>query len=92
MQAQKGLCYYCEHPMWQQNIKQFRRDFNMTETRAAMFKCTAEHLIARRDQGPTNDVNIVAACLGCNQKRHEGETALAAEDFKIHIRQNENFI
>ena len=51
---QERRCYYCNRVM----------------TSQAQLRCTAEHLIARSEQGPDSQSNIVAACKFCNSMRH----------------------
>ncbi|KAB2891612.1 MAG: HNH endonuclease [Desulfobulbaceae bacterium] len=67
---QKGLCFYCNKPMWEENIQEFSSRNGLTIKQAYRLRCTAEHLIARCDGGTDSSRNIVAACLRCNQSRH----------------------
>ena len=67
---QQGRCIYCELPMWLDNPEAFAKKYKITIKGAALFKCTAEHLLARQDGGKDKESNIVAACYFCNQKRH----------------------
>lgn len=75
-QSQSGRCYYCDLPMWLDQPEHFALRFGITVPQSKQFQCTAEHLIARQDGGPTSQSNIVAACLFCNQKRHQRKIAL----------------
>jgi 5-methylcytosine-specific restriction endonuclease McrA len=68
---QQGRCIYCELPMWLDNSQVFALKYKITGRQAKDFKCTAEHLLARKDGGEDNQSNIVAACHYCNQKRHK---------------------
>ena len=86
LRAQGGQCYYCEQPVWLQDINGFCAAYDLNKDQARLLKCTAEHLIARRDGGLDTDVNIVAACHYCNQARHGGEEALEWRDFLLFVR------
>jgi len=68
---QQGHCIYCELPMWLDNPEAFAKKYKITTKGAAVFKCTAEHLLAKQDGGKDVESNIVAACHFCNQKRHK---------------------
>ncbi len=68
---QQGCCIYCELPMWLDNPAAFAKKYKITTKGAALFKCTAEHLLAKQDGGKDGESNIVAACHFCNQKRHK---------------------
>ena len=81
-QSQSGRCYYCGLPMWLNHPKHFASEFSITIPQAKQLQCTAEHLIARQDGGPTSRENIVAACLFCNQKRHQRKITLAPKEYK----------
>lgn len=70
-QAQAGLCFYCGLPMWESNPEAFAHALGLTLPQAHRLQATAEHLHARSDGGRDVRDNIVAACLHCNQKRHE---------------------
>jgi 5-methylcytosine-specific restriction endonuclease McrA len=69
-QNQHGLCFYCQLPMWNDDSELFSKQFKITKKQALMFQCTAEHLLAKQDGGNDHQLNIVAACKFCNQKRH----------------------
>lgn len=85
MKAQNGLCFYCQQPMWLQDITGFCRSFELSREQALHLKCTAEHLIARTDGGPNSHDNIVAACHYCNQSRHKSEDVLTPEEFLKYV-------
>ena len=68
---QQSRCIYCELPMWLDHPDAFTKKYKITIKGAALFKCTAEHLIAKRYGGKDDASNIVAACHFCNQKRHK---------------------
>jgi 5-methylcytosine-specific restriction endonuclease McrA len=82
---QKGLCYYCRFPMWQDSPTKFAAKHRVTEREAQIFRCTAEHLVARQDGGTDAPSNIVAACLFCNQNRHRRTPPPAPEDYRQGI-------
>lgn len=82
MKAQGGLCFYCEQPMWLQDINGFCARHTISRNQALSLKCTAEHLVARMDGGVDADSNIVAACHYCNQARHRASVPLSPPDFK----------
>lgn len=82
--AQRGRCFYCGRPMWEHDAKQFAAKHGMRQRATEQLKCTAEHLLARRDGGRDEARNIVAACRLCNARRHAGRTdrAPAAEAYR----------
>ena len=82
---QDGLCYYCKSTMWLKNIKGFAIKHSISISAAARFQCTAEHLTARCDGGNNGKSNIVAACIFCNNKRHQRKFPLAPVKYKEHI-------
>lgn len=65
---QKHQCFYCELPMWTENPTQFAESHKLSARQANELRCTAEHLLARRDGGKDTSQNIVAACTWCNRK------------------------
>jgi len=85
-QNQSGRCYYCDLPMWQDHPDHFALQFGITLPQSKQFQCTAEHLLARQDGGPTSQSNIVAACLFCNQKRHQRKIALNPVKHKERVK------
>jgi 5-methylcytosine-specific restriction endonuclease McrA len=68
---QKGLCYYCQFPMWNKDPSEVLKKYNVSMKNLAHFKCTGEHLIAHSEGGSAKQSNIVAACWYCNSKRHQ---------------------
>lgn len=64
------LCFYCNLPMWEANQEQFARSHGFRPRLVRHLQCTAEHLLARQDNGCDTPENIVAACLWCNNWRH----------------------
>jgi hypothetical protein len=83
---QSGKCYYCEYPMWEQDLEQFASIHHLTKKQAKFFKSTAEHLIAQQDGGQSTGINIVAACLFCNLKRHQRKVPLAPIEYKRFVK------
>ena len=71
---QAGGCYYCTVLMWIDDGVSFARKHELSSRVARWLRCTAEHLLARRDGGRDSRDNIVAACLVCNLRRHRGRT------------------
>ncbi|WP_108883212.1 restriction endonuclease [Anderseniella sp. Alg231-50] len=86
MEKQSGLCYYCGQPMWLRNALEFAKRFGLSCRQAAQFRCTAEHLTARQDQGGNGHRNIVAACLYCNGHRHRKNKPPAPAQFRSYVR------
>ncbi len=86
MQAQNGLCYYCGQQMWRENRAAFCRLHRIGRSFAKLFRCTAEHLVARCDGGKTSAENIVAACLLCNRTRHEAKPPRDPEGHRQYVR------
>lgn len=90
-QSQSGRCYYCDLPMWLDHPDHFALRFGITVSQSKQFQCTAEHLIARQDGGPTSQSNIVAACLFCNRKRHQRKIALNPVKYKELVKKHLSF-
>jgi len=82
---QSGRCYYCGSFMWLENCKKFAIKYSISESEAARFQCTAEHLLARSDGGNNSSENIVAACRFCNGTRHRRKTPLVPNKYKSYI-------
>jgi 5-methylcytosine-specific restriction endonuclease McrA len=82
---QSGRCYYCGSPMWEGNQKGFANKNKITKKYAARFQSTAEHLLARCDGGKDQESNIVAACIFCNNKRHQRKKPLGPPVYKALI-------
>ncbi|WP_235850529.1 HNH endonuclease [Halopseudomonas pelagia] len=57
--------------MWQDSAEQFAQSHRISIAQARHFQCTAEHLKARQDGGKDARGNIAAACVRCNQLRHQ---------------------
>jgi hypothetical protein len=90
MRAQKGLCYYCDVPMWLEELSDYCRVFGLSANRAGCFRCTAEHLRARSDGGRDTIGNVVAACRFCNLTRHRALRPLAASAYRDLVRRQLN--
>ncbi len=82
---QNGKCCYCGFPMWQDSPELFAKQRGISVKQARHFQCTAEHLLARQDGGKDSRVNIAAACIRCNQRRHKRKVAVSAEKFRCHV-------
>lgn len=82
---QSGLCYYCDKPIWLDDVKSFASRHGLSAPAALRFKCTAEHLTARCDGGGNNKSNIVAACWFCNSKRHKRKKPPAPQQYKALV-------
>ncbi|GIK24403.1 MAG: HNH endonuclease [Rhodocyclaceae bacterium] len=84
--AQSGRCFYCDVPMCEGNLKIFAAEHRISPAEAKRLQLTAEHLKARRDGGKDSSINIVAACLHCNQRRHTRRRPLSPDKFRVHVR------
>ncbi|NMG31957.1 HNH endonuclease [Aromatoleum evansii] len=69
--AQSCRCIYCGAPMWSQSPEKFAAAHGISLVDARRFQLTAEHLTARSEGGRNSALNIAAACLFCNMKRHQ---------------------
>ena len=87
---QAGRCYYCGSLMWLDDKEGFAIKHLISISAAAKFKCTAEHLVARCDGGGNSKLNIVAACLFCNNTRHRMKNAPTPNKYKEHIQRRLN--
>jgi hypothetical protein len=56
--------------MWLGKKDAFAQKHSLSSKDAERFRCTAEHLIARSENGKDTKDNIVAACAFCNMNRH----------------------
>ena len=85
---QKGLCYYCNLPMWVNSPSNFATKFKISIKSTILFQCTGEHLVPHSDGGTSKQKNIVAACKFCNQQRHKRKKVLAPKEYSnfVHIR------
>ena len=82
---QQGRCIYCELPMWLDRPEAFAKKYKITTKGAALFKSTAEHLLAKQDGGKDGESNIVAACHFCNQKRHKCKKPKDPISYKLYV-------
>jgi hypothetical protein len=80
---QAGRCYYCSCSMWQDSPQEIGLPPRSKASR--LFKCTAEHLVARCEGGTDKADNIVAACFLCNSRRHQFRHPLAPEAYRNHV-------
>ena len=69
-QHQHGHCFYCNQPMWSDDLRDFVSKYGLTLKQAWYFQCTGEQLKAHSVGGSAHRSNIVAACRFCNQTRH----------------------
>lgn len=76
---QNHLCFYCCFPMWHHDSEVFSRDHRLPKRFTKYLQCTAEHLVARQNNGTDAADNIVAACFWCNSMRHQGRSHKAPE-------------
>lgn len=79
--SQRERCCYCGCQMWLDDNLQFRLRFNLTPGQSKDFRCTAEHVVARRDGGKTSATNIAAACYRCNHGRHARKKSLSVSGY-----------
>lgn len=86
MRQQADRCFYCDQPMWRGSDADFCARFGITPRRAALFQCTAEHLVARSDGGGNGAGNIVAACRFCNGTRHRARVPKPPEAYRAFVR------
>ena len=85
--AQLGHCYYCGLPMWEKDLESFCRAHKIERSQAEWLQCTAEHLLARRDDGPDTAANIVAACIHFNHSRHRLNKNPSPSDYSRFVRE-----
>lgn len=84
---QRGLCYYCDRPMWLSAPEIFAAEQGVSTPRTRFAQATAEHIVARQDGGSDARGNIAAACLACNCTRHRAKRPLCAEAYKRRVRE-----
>ena len=82
---QQGRCIYCELAIWMHTPEAFAKQHEISTKGAALFKCTAEHLLAKQDGGNDCESNIVAACHFCNQKRHKCKSPKDPISYKQYV-------
>lgn len=78
-EAQRRRCFYCGFAMWEANPQAFSVEHRITIKQSRLRRCTAEHLVAQKDQGRHTRENVVAACFWCNQRRHKGRRQQAPD-------------
>lgn len=85
---QQGCCFYCGCPVWEDDGHTFAKIHGLAVRLCQHLRCTAEHLLARKDNGKDVCRNIVAACLWCNRERHRGRYNHAPEPavYKVWVR------
>lgn len=83
---QNGRCYYCGFDMWLDSVEAFAEAYRITIEQARLFRCTAEHITARQDGGKDTKSNIAAACIYCNQHRHQRAKPMQPEIYKHFVR------
>lgn len=82
--GQGWLCFYCRASMWSIESEAFAKQFGITVDQAKRFRCTSEHMNPRHDGGTDDPWNIVAACLFCNNGRHQRRPPPSPMEFR-HI-------
>lgn len=82
---QAGRCFYCEQPMWMNNLDEFASSHRLEPSQAMRLKCTGEHLQAHSEGGSADRTNIVAACAYCNRLRHQRKEPPTPEDYKALV-------
>jgi len=81
--TQQGRCYYCGFYMWLHSPAELHAKTTFRDS----YRCTAEHLIARKDGGKDRVDNVVAACRLCNSRRHGRKgPAPSPEIYRRHVR------
>ena len=85
-QRQNGHCYYCNCPMWIEDVSAFAHMHLLTIKQAKQLACTAEHLKAVHDGGSDTAKNIVAACRFCNDQRHRRKVAPSPELHRMRVK------
>lgn len=84
-ERQNGHCYYCDWPMWLSNSAGFATSHSLTDRQTSWLQATAEHLQPHSEGGCTTSVNIVAACLHCNTRRHGRRKPLSPDTYKALV-------
>ena len=85
MIAQRGRCYYCDLPMWDDAAAAVPREHSRMKMPLKALRCTAEHLHPRSEGGVNTAGNIVAACLYCNNQRHRRKRPLSPEAHRQRV-------
>ncbi|WP_415256241.1 HNH endonuclease [Sulfitobacter sp.] len=85
MLEQRGRCYYCDLPMWDEVAAKVSRKHTRIRAALKALRCTAEHLHPRSEGGANTAGSIVAACLYCNTHRHRRKCPLSPEAHREHV-------
>ncbi|WP_375542839.1 HNH endonuclease [Aliiroseovarius crassostreae] len=72
--------------MWLGSSENFCSTHSISRRLASLYQCTAEHLVAASEGGPTSPTNIVAACKYCNSTRHRAKRPLSPDAYKNQVR------
>jgi hypothetical protein len=83
--AQAGLCFYCQFPMWISDPRDFARRWAIPISAVHRFRCTAEHLVPVSQGGRTEPGNIIAAYWFCNQTRHRSREVRTPARYVEHV-------
>lgn len=83
--AQAGLCFYCQFPMWISDTQHFARRWGIPISAVHRFRCTAEHLAPVSQGGRNEPGNMVAACWFCNQTRHRSREVRKPARYVEHV-------
>jgi len=87
MIAQRGRCFYCDLPMWDEDLDPCLPISCRSAGLRKILRCTAEHLHPRTEGGANTTDNIVAACWYCNNSRHRRRQPLSPEAHRAHVQQ-----
>ncbi len=79
---QAGYCFYCGSALWR------KAPADRSASKPTYLQCTAEHLVPASAGGRVSATNIVAACLFCNQTRHETKEVLAPAEYRVYVQQH----
>lgn len=85
MLAQEGRCYYCGLPMWDEANGYSLLAAGRKGKRPRALQCTVEHLLPRSEGGANTAENIVAACLFCNNARHQRKQPPSPEMYRMYV-------
>lgn len=83
-EAQGGRCCYCNLPMWRSTPQELA-PLGLRPKTATPLRCTAEHLVAKRDGGNNGTGNISAACWLCNVRRHRRKNPPDPSTYKAFV-------
>jgi HNH endonuclease len=82
---QSFCCYYCQSPIWEQDLSAFVAQHSITRRQALLLRSTAEHLRPLSEGGPNSRANIVAVCLHCNKTRHKAHRPLVSDAYRSRV-------